>query len=173
MTITERLHSLLAPARKFQQDLFNSFPARRCAILQLVEALASAEKPTSVVELCQEGAFQRTFSNIHKAIDAMSASTNKVIDPIFSLEQTRLWTKIFTEYMPNETQRPFKLFAVDATPDPRPYAQTLQDRTFVHLASQYGKPITVGLQASVLTVIPEKKEDEAKIISFDLQNLFL
>lgn len=64
--------------------------------------------------------------------------------------------------MPNETQRPFKLFAMDATPDPRPYAQTLQDRTSVHLAGQFDTPITVGLQASVLVAIPEKKECEAK-----------
>ena len=81
MTIIEQLHSLLAPARKFQQDLLNSFPTRRYATLQLVKALASAEKPTSIVELCQEGAFQRTFSNVHKAIDGMCIS--KAIDPMF------------------------------------------------------------------------------------------
>jgi hypothetical protein len=118
MTITERLHSLLAPARKFQQDLLNSFQTRRYATLQLVEALASAEKPTSVVELCQEGAFQRTFSNVHKAIDGMSLKT---IDPIFSLEQR----DPHRTASPGEVKRVFgsKIFPYLGSPSRKPLSR--------------------------------------------------
>ena len=177
----------LEAARKFQQDLLNSFPKRADAILQLVEALASTEKPTSVVELCQEGAFQRTYSNIHKAIDALSAPAlvmgcllsdrpvdknspssenlnpnQTAVDPTLFLEQTRRWTEVFAKQLPNESDQPFRLFALDATPAPKPFAQTMKDRTFVHQAGHLGLPVTIGVQASVLIAVPQKKENEAR-----------
>jgi len=159
----------------------DSFAQRADAILQLIEVLASAEKPTSVVELCQEGAFQRTYSNIHKAIDALSASAivigcplsdkpidgsvnsgQMVVDPSLFLEQTRGWTQLFAKQLPNESSRSFRLFAIDATPAPKPFAQTMKDRTFVHQADHLGLPVTIGVQASVLIAVPEKKENEAR-----------
>jgi hypothetical protein len=190
MTVADRSNSLLDAARKFQNDLLHTFPQRREAILQLVEALASAEKPTSVVELSQEGAFQRTFSNVHKAVDALSASA-KVglvsgkplngegvatdpagyshdpqryadVDPLLFLQQTRQWTSIFAQLLPQETYQNFRSFALDATPNPRHHAKTLKDRTFVHQAGLLGTPVTIGLQASVLVALPEQVEHEAK-----------
>jgi hypothetical protein len=186
MNITDRPN--LVGARKFQQDLLNSFPERADAILQLIEALASAEKPTSVVELCQENAFQRTFSNVHKAIDALSASAivinpqptdhpepvegkssnneihlnHTVIESALFLEQTRQWTQLFAQQLPNESDQTFRLFAIDATPAPKPCAQTMKDRTFVHQAGHLGLPVAIGLQASVLIAMPKKKETEAR-----------
>ena len=185
MSITDRPN--LEAARKFQQDLLNSFPERSDAILQLIEALASAEKPTSVVELCQEGAFQRTYSNVHKAIDALSSPaivigcllsdrpidsnspsnenlnpSQMIVDPSLFLEHTRRWTEVFAKHLPNESDRSFRLFALDATPAPKPFAQTMKDRTFVHQAGHLGLPVTIGVQASVLIAVPEKKENEAR-----------
>ena len=180
MMISNQANSKLEAARKFQKNLLDCLPIRQDAILQLVEALASAEKPTSVVELSQEVAFRRTFSNVHKAIDALSAGClrldtpsnreeiahltegHTVVDLSLFLEQSRQWTNLFAERVPHETSRPFKLFAIDATSDARPYAQTLKDRTYVHAAGQFGAPITVGVQASVLVAIPEKQGHEAK-----------
>lgn len=185
MSITDRPN--LAAARKFQQDLLDSFPERADAILQLIEALASAEKPTSVVQLCQEGPFQRTYSNIHKAIDALSAPATlmgcllsdkpadgnfpsdenlnlgqMMVDPSLFLEQTRRWTGVFVKQLPIESSHPFRLFVLDATPAPKPFEQTMKDRTFVHQSGHLGLPVTVGVQASVLIAIREKKENEAR-----------
>ena len=170
--------SNLDAARKFQKSLLDCFPERADAILQLVEALASAEKPASVVDLCMEGAFQRTYSNVHKAIDALSApftvrshlssdengmsNTRDVVDPALFLEQTRKLTAVFAKQISAEKNQPFKLFGLDATPALKPFAQTMPDRSFVHVAGCLGTPVAIGLQASVLIAIPEKKETESK-----------
>ena len=57
-------------ARTFQKRLLNLFNNRRYASLQLVEALAYALKPTTIVELCQETPFQRSYSVINKVLNA-------------------------------------------------------------------------------------------------------
>lgn len=181
MSINDSLHSALEKARQFQKSLLKSFPRRKEAILQIVESLASAVKPTSVVELSQAAPFKRTYSNIQKAIDGLSpvkapsggsqplkerplALTNTLSTEkqCKFLEQTRMWTDTFSSFLPKETTRPMKLFAIDATSTARPYAQTLEDRTFVHQSGQLGAPVAIGLQASMLVAIPEKVKGEAK-----------
>lgn len=71
MSIKDHPNSALEIARKFQNDLLSSFPRRKDALLQTVEALASMIKPSRVVELSQAMPFQRTYSNIQKAIDGL------------------------------------------------------------------------------------------------------
>jgi hypothetical protein len=63
--------------------------------------------------------------------------------------------------LPQEASRKFRLFALDATSIPRIHALTLDDRSYVHQANQIGIPVTVGLEASVLTYLPEQSKDEA------------
>jgi hypothetical protein len=53
MILTNPQDSILEKARLYQKELKASFPRRADSILQLVEALSSAEKPTSVVPMCQ------------------------------------------------------------------------------------------------------------------------
>ena len=55
----------------------------------------------------------------------------------------------------------FRLFALDATSNPRIHAHTLDDRSYVHQANQIGIPVTVDLEASVLTYLPEYSVEEA------------
>lgn len=165
-----------AKVHQFLSDIYNNVPRRSDAIVQLIESLACAEGITSVVALSQEPAFQRTFSNIHKAIDAMSASarvprkplsqknteSGVTIDPELFSQQTFTWTKIFAERLPEILHKSFSLFALDSTATARPYSQTLEDRTFVHMAGQMRSPVGIGLQASVLVALPELVVNEAK-----------
>jgi len=151
MILANSQDSILEKARKYQKELMASFPKRANSILQLVEALASAEKPTSIVELSQEGAFQRSFSNVHKAVDALDIE-----------RQSHIWMEMFFKRFPQEKKRPFHLYAIDVTPESKRYSETMEDRTFVHKADQLGKPIIIGLEASVLVAIPEQEDGEAK-----------
>lgn len=151
MILANSQDSILEKARQYQKELRASFPKRADSILQLVEALASSEKPTSIVELSQEGAFQRSFSNVHKAINVMDAEN-----------RSRIWTEMFYKRLPQEKTRPFHLYAIDVTPEPKRHSETMEDRTFVHKADQLGIPVIIGLEASVLVTIPEQEESEAK-----------
>ena len=63
--------------------------------------------------------------------------------------------------LPQEANRKFRLFALDATSTPRIHAHTLDDRSYVHQANQIGIPVTIGLETSVLTYLPEYSTEEA------------
>lgn len=69
------LQFCIDPARTFQKKLLNLFSNRSYASLQLVEALAHASKPTTIVELSQETPFQRSYSVINKVLDAFGAES--------------------------------------------------------------------------------------------------
>jgi len=162
-------------AQKFQKKLLSLFPNRSYASLQLVEALAHASKPTTVVELSQETPFQRSYSVINKILDDFGSKSlvskmvelkeqSKVIemvDPIEFAKITKPFSELFFEMLPREEKRKFRLWSVDATSTPRIHANTLDDRSYVHQANQIGIPVTVGLESSVLTYLPEKNKDEA------------
>jgi DDE superfamily endonuclease len=173
--LSHSLQSCLDSARTFQKKLLNLFSNRSYASLQLVEALAHASKPTTIVELSQETPFQRSYSVINKVLNAFGAEslvTKTIIvgesiktvqssDPVAFSRITKPFSNLFFEMLPQEANRKFHLFALDATSTPRIHAHTLDDRSYVHQANQIGIPVTVGLEASVLTYLPEHSTEEA------------
>ncbi len=62
--------------------------------------------------------------------------------------------------VPPPDERPFQLLGLDVTPVPRPYAQTLADRTFVYQPNTIkgNKPINIGHPYSILSILPERVE---------------
>ena len=175
MILSQPLQSCIDSARTFQKELLNRFSSRSYTSLQLVEALAHASKPTSVVELSQEAPFQRSYSTINKVLNEFGAEslvtkevneggTIKIvesIDPVLFSKITKPFSALFVEMLPREVNRKFRLFALDVTSVPRIHAHTLDDRSYVHQANQIGIPITIGVQTSVLTYLPERSEEEA------------
>lgn len=175
MILSQFLQSWIDSARTFQKELLNRFSSRSYTSLQLVEALAHAAKPTSVVELSQEAPFQRSYSTINKVLNEFGAEslvtkeineggtvkTIKRIDPTLFSKITRPFSALFVEMLPQEVNRKFRLFALDVTPIPRIHAHTLDDRSYVHQANQIGIPITIGVQTSALTYLPERSVEEA------------
>jgi len=175
MILSQPLQSCIDSARTFQKKLLNRFSNRSYAALQLVEALAHVSAPTSVVELSQEAPFQRSYSTINKVLNAFGAGslvTKKVneggtvktvgsVDPALFSKITKPFSALFIEMLPREVNRKFRLCALDVTPVSRIHAHTLDDRSYVHQANQIGIPITIGVQASVLTYLPERSAEEA------------
>jgi len=173
--LSHSLQSCIDPARTFQKKLLNLFSNRSYASLQLVEALAHTSKPTTIVELSQETPFQRSYSVINKILDEFGAKslvtktvnsgesvkTVQSSDPFAFSKITKPFSDFFFEMLPQEANRKFRLFALDATSTPRIHAHTLDDRSYVHQANQIGVPVTVGLEASVLTYLPEHSTEEA------------
>ena len=123
MTLSHFPQSCIDAARTFQKNLLNRFNSRSYASLQLVEALAHASKPTSVVELSQEVPFQRSYSTINKVLNAFGAEslvTKKVnekgivktvtsIDPVLFSKITKPFSALFVEMLPQEVNRKFHL----------------------------------------------------------------
>ena len=66
--------------------------------------------------------------------------------------------RLIAPYLPRPGQRPFWLFGLDVTPAPRPFAQTLSDRTFVHQSNPVkgGLPVTIGHPYSAVVALPER-----------------
>jgi DDE superfamily endonuclease len=83
------------------------------------------------------------------------------IDSVAFSKITKPFSNLFFEMLPKEENRKFRLFALDATSTPRIHAHTLDDRSYVHKANQIGIPVTIGLEASVLTYLPEYSIEEA------------
>ena len=73
--VSHLFQSCIDSARRFQKKLLSLFNNRSYASLQLVEALAHASKPTTVVELSQETPFQRSYSVINKILNAFAAKS--------------------------------------------------------------------------------------------------
>lgn len=48
------------------------------------------------------------------------------------LKQEKQFLEVIARVIPAPATRPFQLFGLDVTSLPRPYAQTLADRTFVY-----------------------------------------
>ena len=173
--VSHSLQSSIDSARTFQNDLLKLFKSRSYSSLQLVEALAYAPKPTSVVELSQEAPFQRSYSTINKGLNEFASAslifkeireegaikTVEIVDSYLFSKITKPFSIMFFKMLPQEINRKFRLFALDVTSIARIHARTLDDRSYVYQANQVGIPITVGLQASVLTYLPEHSSQEA------------
>ncbi|GAA6614752.1 hypothetical protein NUACC26_005380 [Scytonema sp. NUACC26] len=60
--------------------------------------------------------------------------------------------------IPKPLVRRFYLFAIDTTPSPRPYANTLPERGYIYQPNTVkgNKPINIGHSYSIVSVLPEK-----------------
>ena len=106
-----------------------------------MEALAHVLKPTTVVELSQETPFQRSYSVINKVLNAFGAeslvtktvnsggsvTTVQSCNPVAFSKITKPFSSLFFEMLPQEANRKFRLFALDATSTPRIHANTLEE----------------------------------------------
>ncbi len=95
-----------------------------------------------------------------------SIKPSKKLLPRTSLSQTTPAQKhplsrcvpALAQVIPAPQARPYLVLGLDATPNPRPYAPTLKDRTFIYQPNPIkgNKPINIGHPYSILSVLPEK-----------------
>ena len=143
---------------QFRLDLYEALPYRRDTLLDLLDALSSNTTARSVVELSLSPFFRREYSSITDGIDNFFQATI----PEKRAEERRVWeqklVRVVAPYLPHPQGRKFWLFGIDVTPQPRPYAETLADRTYVYQPNTLkgNKPVNIGHQSSVLAYLPEK-----------------
>ncbi len=99
---------------------------------------------------------------MYKGIQAYRAlsPTNSIEALKSQKSQIEARTLAIAELIPTPQQKQFYLWALDVTPLPRPYAQTLEERTIIYQPNTVkgNKPINIGHSYSVLTALPEREE---------------
>ena len=145
---------------QFRLDLYEALPYRRDTLFDLLDALSSNTTARSVVELSLSPFFRREYSSVTDGIDNFFQATS----PEKEVEERREWEQtllgVIAPCLPHPQERKFWLFGIDVTPQPRPFAKTLADRTYVYQPNTLkgNKPVNIGHQSSVLAYLPEKRE---------------
>ena len=131
---------------QFRYGFYQNIGIRADTIMDLIDALGSMPEANSVVEYSLSPLFRRSYSTIFKAIDE-------------SKLKEKLLAEQIVPYLPRPRQWPFWLLMVDVTPNPRPYANTLEDRGMVYQPEVVkGKlPVTIGHEYSTVAVGLEKE----------------
>jgi hypothetical protein len=158
-----------AEFQKFRGELYNQFKHLADSTMDLLDALCSNHKTSSVVQLSLNPLFRRGYSALFKAIGGLSFSEisetkNREGEDKQSKEcEQKPLLELIAEVIPNREQRPFFLLGLDCTSIERQFAKTLADRGMVHQPTQIAgnKPITIGHSYSMLSVIPERNEGDS------------
>jgi len=131
---------------QFRKSVYQNFNKRADTLMDLVDAICSQTRANSVVELSLESCFRPSYSTLFKAMDKYRPGDDDL-------------GQLAGPYLPPPKQRPFWLLGVDVTPQPRPYARTLEERGFVYQPNLIwgNKPITIGHQYSTVALLPEKE----------------
>jgi len=116
-------------------------------MMDLLDALCSQTNAKSVVELSLESCYQRSYSTIFKALAQYKPKDGELAE-------------LAGPELPNPQERKYWVLGIDVTPQPRPYARTLQGRGFVYQPTiiKGNKPITIGHQYSTIALLPEKDQ---------------
>jgi len=125
-------------------------------LLDLIDALASNTFARSVVELSLSPFFRRQYSSVFDTIDNFLSEDGP--EGRHALEQRLV--RLIGPHLSEPQTRHFWLLGLDVTPIPRPFAETLADRSFVYQPNTLkgNKPVTIGHQASVVAHLPERSE---------------
>lgn len=139
------MSDITLPLKNFRWQVYQQFPHRKDAIMNLLDALSGyGRQCRSVIELSETPPFQRKYTSITDAIGDGLPSANW--DEIQKLHY------LFSGEQQQDTP---PCFLVDCTPAPRPYAQTLDERQMVHspTTTPGNKPVAVGRNYSVVALL--------------------
>lgn len=143
---------------QFRQELRACFNARSEATMNLLDALASNTAAKSVVELSLNPCFPHQYRSVYDAIENFLTVSDSQTEPAERRAKELDLMRLCVPYLPVPKQRDFWLFGLDVTPQPRPFAKTLADRTIVYQPNTVlsNKPITIGHQYAALVCFPDK-----------------
>ncbi len=112
--------------------------------MELVDALCSTGSARSVVEYSLAPCFRRSYSTLYKALAE------------WKWDERHL-ARLLSPFLPRPSLCSFWLLGVDVTPQPRPFALTLPDRSMVYQPNPIASniPVTIGHQYSTLALLPE------------------
>ncbi len=142
---------------EWRDNLFQGLKARKETLIELLDALSSNQQAHSVVELSLNPLFRREYNSLYRGIQEFLPTQN---DPNYAKQIETLFSAV-SKTIP-ATSKDFNLCGIDTTPCPRPFAQTLADKTFIHYPNPIkgNKPINIGHCYSVVCAFPDPIETE-------------
>jgi hypothetical protein len=149
----------IAEFTDLRKKLHSSIPYRADAIIDLIDALSANTQAKSVAELSLDPLFRRKYTSLYDAVDNFFVASRPEKAKQERDAHQKSLMHIVAPLCPRPTKRNFYLFALDATSQPRQFANTLQDRGFVYKPNPIAKnkPVTIGHSYSILVAMPEKK----------------
>jgi len=134
--------------KQFRQAVYQNFNKRADTLQELVDALSSNTSAQSVVELSLNPAFRREYSALYTALEEWEPA-----------QGAKNLAQLAASYLPAPARLPFWLLGCDVTPQPRPQARTLADRSYVYQPNlvKSNKPITIGHAYSSVVLLPEEE----------------
>lgn len=139
--------------QQFRTSVYNNFPARRDANMNLLDALSSyGHRCKNPIELCESPYFEREYSSLTDAI-ADGLAVGNCWDAM---------TKVQYDNVCNDDER--VIIITDTTPQPRQSAHCVEDRHVVYSPNPApgNKPITVGHEYSVISLLPSDSDIQKK-----------
>jgi hypothetical protein len=121
---------------KFEKAVYQEVSCRSAAIMDLVNALTIAGHVSSPVALSESPMFKRKFSSVYDAL--VFGDLGDELRTVFSNSQDEDW----------ETIAGYEVHAVDATPNERMAAETLEDRGALKASQK--EPVRYGHKYSWL-----------------------
>ncbi len=139
------------PLETFRMDVYEWFPQRADALMDLLDAQSSNTTARSVVELSVSSLFRREYSSVHDGIEHLFVPSDEVLREKERQTWEQQLVQLVMPFVP-QPQRPFWLLGTDVTSASRPFARTLSDRMYVYQpnAVKGVKPVTIGHQYSIL-----------------------
>ena len=117
------IQATISRLQDFRQASYQMFDARPDATLGLIDALSTNISARSVVELSLNPYFRFSYNSIYDAIDNFFTPR----EPEKADEERRgvekRYVQLIASVLPEPTNRPFWLFALDGTPYQRPWAR--------------------------------------------------
>jgi hypothetical protein len=149
----------LTQLKEFRQQIYALFPERADALMDLLDALSGNTRARSVIELSLNAPFRRGYSSVPDSIDSFFQASAPKQARVERRGQDAAVLRLVAGQLTPPVQRKFWLFGLDTTSHPRPFADTLDDRTWVYQPNRViksNKPVTIGHEYSVLVHFPEK-----------------
>ena len=131
---------------QFRNKIYSCFKKHADSTMNLLDAISSyGHQARSIVELSEAKCFKRQYSSI----------TDAIADGLPEVDWNAIDRYIFDNLSDTSSGKP-PCFLVDCTPNPRPFARKLKDRSITHSPNPApsNKPICVGHSYSCVALLP-------------------
>ncbi len=136
------IDSTIPRFQHFRNQLFQLFPYRAGATMDLIDAVSAEIRADSIVKLSLSDLFRRKYSSLTDVLNSLFRTNLKAAPTIKEMrEQTLAVTQLLAKECcaPSLREGDFALFAIDCTANPRIYAKKVRDRTSVHAPNHVRK----------------------------------